>query len=307
MLELEGRPLAICPYGSDKKPTCPGGFNAASIDPKAIERLWSLYPGPLVGVATGTASGIAVLDIDIRHKGEAWLAEFDATFGFPATRVHASRSGGLHFIFQHRAGLRSSRELIARGVDVRADGGAVIWWPAAGHRVLCEGPVAPWPAIFDEALAKGKERRSRKTAEAQARYDQRKNAPLVFQGDYRTVPKPLYEKLLKLIPGGSIQRRVRGILSVVTEKVGSELGGEDEGRNDALYWAGRRFRELIADEVIPLEAAEELLLEAARINGYALKDGEGETMDTIHSGLGVATDHKGCIFFPLNGEEEKAE
>jgi hypothetical protein len=305
-LELEGRALPICPYGADKRPTCKGGFNSASADSKVIEQLWRRYPGPLIGVRTGAASGLAVLDIDPKHDGEAWLAEFEATQitrGAPSpfsTRVHATRSGGLHFIFQQRPGLKSNRDLIARGVDVRADRGAVIWWPSAGYRVLSEGPVAPWPAILDQALAEGDRRRRRKAAENHARYERvgkkGEGAPLVAQNGYRTVPKPLHEKLCKLMPGGHDQRRVRGILSVVTEKVGTELGGEDEGRNDAIYWAGRRFRELIADAVITLDVAEELLMEAARINGYVLKDGEGETIDTIHSGLGVVNGHEGCTF-----------
>jgi hypothetical protein len=303
MVELEGRTLPICPYGTDKRPTCKGGFNAASADSKAIERLWLLYPGPLVGVRTGEASGLAVLDIDPKHDGEAWMADFEAsqvTRGAPSpfvTRIHATRSGGLHFVFRHRDGLKSNRDLIARGVDVRADRGAVIWWPQAGYRVLCAGPVAPWPAALDEALAAGDLRRRRKTAAAHARYAKGESAPLVA-GGYRTVPKPLHEKLCKVMSQscGHDQRRVRGILRVVTQKVGTEIGGEDEGRNDALYWAGRRFRELIADELIALDVAEDLLMEAARINGYVAKDGEGETIDTIHSGLGVAIGHEGCTF-----------
>jgi hypothetical protein len=154
-LELEGRPLAIYPCRwVNKAPTCPGGFHAASTDPEIIDLLWSRYPGGLLtGVATGTPSGIAVLDIDPKHNGEAWLAEFEATHGFPSTRIHATRSGGVHFIFKHRPGLESSDGRIAPGVDVKSDRGGVIWWPAAGYRVLCEGPVAPWPAMLDEALA----------------------------------------------------------------------------------------------------------------------------------------------------------
>ena len=73
---LEGRALPICPYGADKKPTCREGFNAASADPAAIEALWRLYPGPLIGMATGEKSGLAVLDIDPKHDGEAWFADF---------------------------------------------------------------------------------------------------------------------------------------------------------------------------------------------------------------------------------------
>src|SRR5262249_41039209 len=35
---------------------------------------------------------------------------------------------------------------LARGIDVKADGGCCVWWPAAGQPVLHEGPLAPWPA-----------------------------------------------------------------------------------------------------------------------------------------------------------------
>jgi hypothetical protein len=233
-------------------------------------------------VATGERSGIAVLDIDTKNKGEAWLADFYG-FDWPRTRCHATRSGGLHFIFQHRQGLKSSRDLIARGIDVRAAGGAIVWWPQAGFRVLAEVPLAPWPASLDEAIAEGEARRGRKAAENHARYDaalirgRRKDAPLSSDG-YRTVPLPLYLKLIKLMPPGIDQVRVRGILSVVTEK--------GEGRNDALYWAGRRLRELIAGGVVTRAVAEELLMDAAYLSGYVLKDGVGDAMDTIHSGLG---------------------
>jgi hypothetical protein len=38
--------------------------------------------------------------------------------------------------------------------------------------------------------------------------------------------------------------------------------------------------------VISRAIAEELLLDAAHLSGYVLKDGLGDAMDTIHSGLG---------------------
>ena len=86
---------------------------------------------------------------------------------------------------------------------------------------------------------------------------------------------------------------MRGILSVVTEK--------DEGRNDALYWASRRLRELIADGVVTRAVAEELLLDAAHLSGYVLKDGVGDAMDTIHSGLGPEME-SGASFSLSDGE-----
>jgi hypothetical protein len=110
--------------------------------------------------ADGGADREGVWDLrDTKHDGEAWLAEFEATHGFPLTRCHQTRSGGIHFVFKHRSGLESPEGLIASGVDIRGDKGAVIWWPSAGFRVLCEGPVAEWPASLDEALAEAEERK----------------------------------------------------------------------------------------------------------------------------------------------------
>ena len=42
-------------------------------------------------------------------------------------------------------GLRCSSGRIAAGVDVRAEGGYVIWWPGVGLPVTSEMPVAAWP------------------------------------------------------------------------------------------------------------------------------------------------------------------
>jgi hypothetical protein len=111
----------------------------------------------------------------------------------------------------------------------------------------------------------------------------RKDGPLVawqLSGDYRTIPKPLYSKMLALMPKarGHHQRRVRGILSRAVEK--------HEGRNDALNIAAYCLRELIDAGVITREIAESLLIDAATLNGYIAKDGLCATIATIRSGLG---------------------
>jgi hypothetical protein len=51
----------------------------------------------------------------------------------------------LHLFFQHQDGMRCSAGRIAVGVDVRAAGGYIIWWPAVGLPILCDLPAASWP------------------------------------------------------------------------------------------------------------------------------------------------------------------
>src|SRR5690349_651904 len=128
----------IFPCYQNKRPACENGFHDASADPAEQTRLWAGRIGLLVAVPTGEVSGLAVLDID--RAGMAWLASAN----LPATRQHQTRSGGRHLIYRHRPGLRCSQGVIAPGVDVRAEGGYVIWWPAHGYAVD-EREVADWP------------------------------------------------------------------------------------------------------------------------------------------------------------------
>lgn len=149
-LELAAGGLACFPVASNKHPTTKNGFYAASTEPGVLCDLWEQHPGPLVGVATGSVSGIDVLDIDNKPSGREWWARHRAQL--PRTRVHRSRSGGLHLLFQHAPGLRISAGKIEPGIDVRADGGYIIWWPGVGKPVLCDASSAPWPAWLLERL-----------------------------------------------------------------------------------------------------------------------------------------------------------
>jgi hypothetical protein len=65
------------------------------------------------------------------------------------------------------------------------------------------------------------------------------------------------------------------------------VGEETQGRNDALYWASRCFKELVAEQAIEVGAACVLLLRASEMNGYVAKDGIEAAQATIMSGLGL--------------------
>lgn len=114
----------------------------ATTDATLLKAQWG-NNGALVGVPTGVISGFEVLDIDPRHGGDTWLEA--KRHLLPVTRVHQTRSGGQHFFFRHHAGMRNSAGKIAPGVDVRAAGGYILWWPASGLPVLNEAPLAAWP------------------------------------------------------------------------------------------------------------------------------------------------------------------
>jgi hypothetical protein len=149
-LALSGLHVFPCANPS-KAPTCLTGFKAATSDPDTVRALWHAHPGDLIGVRTGTASNINVLDLDAKHpEAQAWL---DANSErLPNTRVHRTRSGGLHLLFRHRDGFRCSTSRIATGVDTRGDGGYVIWWPPHGYEIVINVPLADAPDWLIEAL-----------------------------------------------------------------------------------------------------------------------------------------------------------
>jgi hypothetical protein len=139
MIDLASLPIFPCNLA--KEPLTAHGFNDAK--PRRGWKGW-----PLVGFPTGVKSGFDILDID--PDGREW---FDANFdALPQTLAHSSQRG-LHLVFRHGVGLRCSSGKIAEGIDVRANGGYAIYWPATGLPVE-DHPVCEWPDwLPKEALA----------------------------------------------------------------------------------------------------------------------------------------------------------
>lgn len=144
-LAAEGLPVFPCALkGTDKRPVCAGGHKAATTEPGRIRSLFAHSAANIIGMPTGEVSGIIVIDIDPRHDGNAWLdANRDQ---LPATRTHRTLQGGLHLLFKDGGhGIRNSAGKFAPGVDVRGNGGWIVFPPSAGYSVLDDAPVADMP------------------------------------------------------------------------------------------------------------------------------------------------------------------
>lgn len=136
--------LPVFPCRADKTPACAHGFKDATRDREQIRELFACAADAvLIGVPTGEVSGFDVLDLDTTRHPEAalWMQQQQ----FPPTRVHKTKSGGYHLLFNHYPGLRNWTARPVLGVDGRADGGYVVYWPAMGFQANSR-PILEWPA-----------------------------------------------------------------------------------------------------------------------------------------------------------------
>jgi hypothetical protein len=213
--------VPIFPVLADKVPLLRDWPNAASCDPEQIKR-WD-WRDRYIGVVTGPRSGLAVLDTDPRNGCTAWVDANGARL--PRTRVHATGGRGAHYVFRQRSGLTGSNQLVAPGVDVKAAGNFVIWWPAdASGAVLCDVALdclADWPEWI--------------------------------------VPRQRSTRSVKLKGSVPLSRsRMRDALELVEAAAAGE-------RNNKLFRAACRFGEMLCDRLSGEQAFELLLDAAAQL------------------------------------------
>lgn len=137
--------VPVFPCGADKAPMVGTGFKAATRDTAKIHEWFNGYAA-MIGVPTGSASGIVVIDVDCHGEanGMPWWHENQSRM--PATRRHRTKSGGLHLVFLAPSEtIKNSASRIARGVDVRGEGGYVIVPPSPGYSVEVSSPIAVMP------------------------------------------------------------------------------------------------------------------------------------------------------------------
>lgn len=144
-----------------KSPLTKNGFKDATQDEAQIKRWWAAHPAALVGVPTGSLTGLVVIDFDHRAAADAatdWLVEHQGEL--TQTRIHQTGggSGGRHYLFKAPQGvkIRGGASVVLgkvkrTGLDIRAEGGYVIWWPLHFGQGGPLGDIQPLPAgLIDE-------------------------------------------------------------------------------------------------------------------------------------------------------------
>ena len=128
----------VFPVGSGKskkEPFTKNGLHDATTDPPTIRSWWKKWPSANVGIRTGQASRLAVLDLDAKDiPVEVLMEECERLAGspFPRTAMSKTGGGGLHLLFELEEGqvVQNSTGSICRNVDTRGEGGYIVAPPS---------------------------------------------------------------------------------------------------------------------------------------------------------------------------------
>ncbi len=197
-----------------KRPLTRRGFLDASSDPEQVAAWWSRTPNANIGIPTGAASGVVVVDVDVhgpRDGRVAYQRATDAGLVDGAGLLVRTPTGGAHVYFPATPG-REQRSWQAAdvGVDFRGDGGYIIAPPS---RRIIDGNVRRYEVADIAAHSVG-------TVDA---------ARLRDFLDPRPVVPPRAEGTAMVVEG---------------KRLAAGVAGRGEGeRNRGLFWAACRLAE----------------------------------------------------------------
>ena len=141
--------LPVFPCGANKQPLTVHGFKDASRSIEIVANWWDRYPDALTGIPTGRASKLLVVDVD--PDGSEWYRQNAERLACGYTQ-RTQRGHHLFYIYPD-VEIRNSASKLARGVDVRGEGGYVVAWAAQGLAATGSwDDIGPAPAWLIEAL-----------------------------------------------------------------------------------------------------------------------------------------------------------
>jgi putative DNA primase/helicase len=261
-----------------------GGLYKATCDEKQIRAWWTKWPKALIGMRTGNASGVFVVDLDPRD-GETLddveerlsAAVGDLPPGLRAT----TPSGGAHYYFKLPEGEETPRNAAKKlkGIDWRGDGGYVIVPPS----VMLDGAGYEWSLGPDEGEA----------AEATPllldliyqRGPFARHAKQFEKGGYgsgfsgRTLPSPANQN-----DAGS--DAVRKYVQAAVTNAANEVKAAAEGtRGSTLNSVAFSLGKFVAAGALSEREVWAALADAADANGMTTVDGPNERDAKIRRGL----------------------
>ena len=266
-----------CPADSKKSHKCAarsdGRAWGMTRDAEEIRRDFTQWPNARIGLPTGAANGIVVIETDtVEGHGVDGAASLEALESqhsrLPNTLMAISPSGSVHHYFRHPGDgikIKNSASEIGAGVDVRGDGGMVVAPPSInpdGRRYgwLNQNPFAAMP-LWLVGLTREKPRTtiSQRAVAAIARPTNGSSAYASCDGDAYAAAALEYEidALRHTAPGG---------------------------RNHRLNVASFSLHQLVAGGELDGAEVERRLIEASIANGLVADDGLPSVMATIKSG-----------------------
>jgi hypothetical protein len=129
------------------------GYLDATTDRAEVERRRARWPRANIGIPTGQASGLYVVDLD-GAKGFATWARIEARYGCALTLEAVTGSGGAHLVFEYPddGNWPNTRGRLGPGVDTRGQGGYIVAAPSIHHLGRpyrwCDACADPAPAPF---------------------------------------------------------------------------------------------------------------------------------------------------------------
>jgi hypothetical protein len=144
-----GRPDCESPAKHPIWRLAPRGVHDSTSQVSTIAWWWRSIPHANVGIRTGAASRLIVLDIDGRAGGQS-LRELVAAHGTFGARWARTGGGGWHAYLAHPGiAVPNSAGRLGDGLDVRGDGGYVVA-PPSRHRTR---RLYRWISADDDGLA----------------------------------------------------------------------------------------------------------------------------------------------------------
>lgn len=134
-----------------KSPLTANGFLDASQEGQQIKAWYDMHPGCLWGVPMGSTTRLVAIDYDpdkATQVSQDWVAAH--TGELMGARQHTTARNGRHYIFRASNGdlYHSGADVTLDGqkrpgIDIRAEGGYIIWWPLTGLHHENTAPELP--------------------------------------------------------------------------------------------------------------------------------------------------------------------